>query len=103
MLANGNAAPLIDVVGYRIGRAPAIYECDDGIHRTVAAREAGCKIKARIKGYHQLQPKRFIILRGNLWHPDPSHPGWLQQIVAVNEDMRPVLHTLGVAEWQEPY
>jgi|SRR5215471_383162 len=34
-----------------------IYECDDGIHRTVAARETGRKVKARIKGYHQLRPQ----------------------------------------------
>src|SRR5262249_35760856 len=54
MLANGDVAPPINVVGYRLGRGAAIYECEDGIHRTVAA---GRRVKAWIKGYCQLRPQ----------------------------------------------
>src|SRR5262245_52925558 len=43
-LAAGEAAPPISVVGFRFGRSPELYEPSDGIHRTVAAREAGMKI-----------------------------------------------------------
>jgi uncharacterized ParB-like nuclease family protein len=72
MLANGDIAPPINVVGYRIGGGTAIYECDDGIHRTIAARDAGRKVKARIKGYYELQPQMVMLYRGYLWRPDKS-------------------------------
>jgi hypothetical protein len=98
MLANGDIAP-IQVIGYRIGDGTALYECDDGIHRTTAAREAGRKIKAAIKGYYQLGAARnFIICRNQLWKPRPQEPGWLTHVADVTEDTRPVLIALGVVE-----
>jgi hypothetical protein len=96
MLANGDVAPSIDVIGFRIGGEAAIYECDDGIHRTIAARDAGRKVKARIKGYYQLRPQAFMLYKEHLWRPHPSQPGCWCQVVAVSADMRPLLHALGV-------
>jgi hypothetical protein len=99
LLASGDVAPPIVVIGYRLGRAAAIYECDDGIHRTVAARDAGRRVKARIKGYYQLRPQTFVLYKEHLWRPHPSQPGCLCQVVAVSTDMRPLLHALGVNAW----
>src|SRR5215472_17307635 len=47
MLAGGMRLPTIIVTGYRLGRR-YWYIPSDGIHRTVAAREAGRRIRARI-------------------------------------------------------
>ena len=98
MLANGDVAPPINVVGYRLGRGAAIYECEDGIHRTVAA---GRRVKAWIKGYYQLRPQTLVLYRGFLWRPHPSQPECWQQVVDVSADMRPLLHMLGVADFLE--
>jgi len=97
-LANGDVAPPIDVVGYRLGDGTAIYDCEDGIHRTAAAREAGRKVKALIKGYYQLRPQALVLYRGFLWRPHPSQPECWQQVADVSADMLPLLHALGVKE-----
>ena len=95
MLANGDVAPPIKVVGYRIGNGTAIYDCEDGIHRTAAARAAGRKVKALIKGYYQLRPQALVLYKGSLWRPCPEG---LQQVADVSADMLPLLHALGVRE-----
>jgi len=95
MLANGDVAPSIVVVGYRLGNGTAIYDCEDGIHRTAAARAAGCKVKALIKGYYQLRPQALVLYKGSLWRPCPEG---LQQVADVSADMLPLLHALGVRE-----
>jgi hypothetical protein len=37
------------------------WTLDDGRHRTVAARERGRKVRARIKGYKIVRPESFAI------------------------------------------
>jgi hypothetical protein len=101
MLANGDVAPPIKVVGYRIGNGAAIYRCEDGIHRTAVARAAGRKVKALIKGYCQLRPQTLVLYGGFLWRPYPSQPECWQQVADVSADMRPLLHMLGVADFLE--
>ena len=101
-LANDDVAPPIDVVGYRLGKGAAIYGLEDGAHRTAAAREAGRKVKALIKGYYQLQPQTLVLYRGFLWRPcPPPQPEcsecW-QQVADVSADMLPLLQALGVRE-----
>jgi hypothetical protein len=101
MLAAGDIAPPIDVVGYRLGKGVAIYDCEDGIHRSTAAREAGRKVKARITGYYQLRPQALVLYKEFLWRPEPDHPRWpgsWRQVADVSADMRPLLLTLGVPE-----
>jgi hypothetical protein len=65
-LADGKKAPAIRVIGFRLGRA-VLYAPEDGIHRTVAAREAGQEIKARIQGQYRVSPNAFLIAHGCLW------------------------------------
>jgi hypothetical protein len=63
-LAAGEQAPAIAVVGFRIGRL-ALYDVSDGLHRAVAHREAGRKVKARISGYHRIEPSRYVLAAGS--------------------------------------
>jgi hypothetical protein len=65
------------------------------IHRTVAAREAGRKVKARIKGYCRLMPSAFAVHDGWLWRRQAD--GRLRSVAAIDEAERKVLLVLGVA------
>jgi hypothetical protein len=67
-LAAGEKAPAIRVVGFHLpDRAPPIFDPSDGIHRTVAARERGLRVKAKVTGFYQVKPHDFAICRGFLW------------------------------------
>jgi hypothetical protein len=68
-LAAGPKAPAITVVGFHLPPrgTPPIYDPSDGIHRTVAAREAGRRVKARITGYYVVDPQRHQIQESGLW------------------------------------
>lgn len=99
LLAAGENAPSIQVVGYRLGREPAIYVVGDGIHRTVAAREVGRRIKARIGGYYRLQPASFVLRHDYLCRPVSRDT--LQVIKDVTAEERAVLMALGVRDMIE--
>jgi hypothetical protein len=94
LLAGGEPAPAISVVGLRIGRT-MLYDVADGHHRTVAHREAGRKVKARISGYHRIEPAQFVLWRDRLWRQagDGLH---MVGIEPVPDDLRSVLLALGV-------
>jgi hypothetical protein len=66
LLAAGELAPAITVVGWRLGRH-VFYGVTDGMHRTVAHREAGLKVKARITGYGEAQPAAHVLWDDILW------------------------------------
>jgi hypothetical protein len=105
LLANGEAAPPIVVIGYRLGSDPALYSPEDGIHRTMAAREAGRKVKARIKGYYHLAPRAFVLANGRMlpgagdkwWLLKPQAGGW-QGVSEIDASVRPILKVLGGIE-----
>lgn len=60
-LAAGEQAPPIAVVGFRLGRRLVLYGVSDGMHCTVAHREAGQRIKARIGGHYLVEPTGHAI------------------------------------------
>ena len=94
-LAAGEQAPAIAVVGFRLHRRRVLYGVSDGMHRTVAHREAGRKVKAEIGGYYSVQPARYALHRDQLWHCEGD--GLLMAgLEAVPDDLRPVLLALGV-------
>jgi hypothetical protein len=94
-LAAGERAPAIKVVGYRWNSDWTLYEPSDGIHRTVAAREAGQKVKAKISGYYLLKPQQFVVNQEDLWRRTAR--GELQHVDATSEVERAALAALGVA------
>ena len=61
--AAGEQAPAISVVGFRLGPRRVLYGVSDGMHRTVAHREAGRKVKAKIGGYYFVEPTRHALWR----------------------------------------
>jgi uncharacterized ParB-like nuclease family protein len=96
-LAAGEQAPAISVVGFRIGRSAVLYDVADGMHRTIAHREAGQKIKARISGYHRIEPSRYVLWQDHLWRQEKTglHRADLEP---VPKDLRHVLRVLGVQD-----
>ena len=79
----------------RLHRRRVLYGVSDGMHRTVAHREAGRKVKAEIGGYYSVQPARYALHRDQLWHCEGD--GLLMAgLEAVPDDLRPVLLALGV-------
>ena len=65
------------------------------MHRTVAHREAGRKVKAKIGGYYPVEPTRYALWRDHLWRREN---GGLRMLgmKAVSEELRLVLLALGV-------
>lgn len=96
-LAAGEQAPPISVVGFRIGRRAVLYDVSDGKHRTVAHREAGLKIKARINGYHEIEPPLYVLWRDRLWRQDGDGLR-MTDIEPIPENLRRVLLALGVQD-----
>lgn len=94
-LAAGLQAPPISVVGFRLGRRRVLYGVSDGMHRTVAHREAGLKVKARVAGYHLVEPARHVLWQDCLWRREGQG---LRMLVDVPDELRPVLLELGVLE-----
>ena len=94
-LAAGEQAPPINVIGFRLGPRLVLYGVSDGMHRTVAHREAGKTIKARIGGYHPIEPERFVLWRDHLWRREGAELR-MEGIGDLSEDLRPVLLALGV-------
>lgn len=96
-LAAGEQAPAISVVGFRISRSEMLYDVSDGRHRTVAHREAGRKIKARISGYHRIEPSHHVLWRDRLWRQEGDGLRIID-IEPVPEDLRRILLALGVRD-----
>lgn len=94
-LAEGEQAPAIAVVGFRLGRRRVLYGVSDGMHRTVAHREAGRKIKAKIGGYYPVEPTRHALWRDHLWRREGSGLRMLG-MEAVPDELRLVPLALGV-------
>lgn len=92
-LAAGLQAPPIAVVGFRLGRRRVLYGVSDGMHRTVAHREAGRKVKARIGGYHLIEPARHALWKDHLWRREGQG---LRMIVDAPDELHPILVALGV-------
>ena len=95
-LAAGERAPAIRVVGYRYNSDWTIYEPSDGIHRTIAARNAGKHVKAKITGYYSIRPNQFVIRREDLWALRAAHE--LEHVDEISEAERAALLALGVGE-----
>jgi hypothetical protein len=96
-LAAGERAPVISVVGFRWNSDWTIYEPSDGIHRTVAARDVGRRIKAKITGYYQIKPQLFIVWRKRLWRL-PHNPDRPDFVGEPNDAERAALLALGVQQ-----
>jgi hypothetical protein len=95
LLAAGEQAPAISVVGFRINRRGTLYDVSDGNHRTIAAREAGRTIRARISGYYAIVPAAHVLWRDHLWRRDGGR--WrLADLEPLPEDQRAILIALGV-------
>jgi hypothetical protein len=94
-LAAGEEAPAISVVGFRISRRGALYGVSDGNYRTIAAREAGQKIRARISGTHSIIPAEHRLRRDHLWRREGGR--WrMADFEPVPEDLQAILMALGV-------
>ncbi|MGE7157023.1 hypothetical protein ACQKJ1_25180 [Methylorubrum rhodesianum] len=98
-LAVGRQAPAIAVVGFRLPARRVLYGVSDGLHRTVAHREAGLKVKARIGGYHRVEPAAHVLWKGFLWRREGQG---LRQIDEAPDELRPTLLALGVEELPSP-
>jgi hypothetical protein len=95
LLAAGEQAPAISVVGFRIGGRGLLYDASDGMHRTIAAREAGRTIRARISGYYAIVPAAHVLWRDHLWRRDGGR--WrMADFEPVPEDLQAILMALGV-------
>lgn len=94
-LAHGEQAPAIAVVGFRLNRRRVLYGVSDGMHRTIAHRETGRKVKAKISGYYPVEPGRHVLCRDHLWCREAAGLR-MQGIGAVPEDLHPVLLAFGV-------
>jgi hypothetical protein len=94
-LAAGEQAPAISVVGFRLGRYRVLYGVSDGMHRTVAHRETGRKVKAKIGGYYPIEPTRHALWRNHLWRREDGGLRLLG-METVLEDLRLILLALGV-------
>lgn len=92
-LAAGLQAPPIAVVGFRLGRRQVFYGVSDGMHRTVAHREAGRKVKARIGGYHRVEPTPHALWQDHVWRREEQG---LRMIGDAPDELHPVLLALGV-------
>ena len=99
-LAAGEQAPAISVVGFRIGRGAVLYDVSDGMHRTIAHREAGRKIKARISGYYRIEPSRYVLWRGHLWRQEKNRL-YRADLEPVPEKLWQILQVLGVQDRNE--
>jgi len=123
-LAAGEQAPPIVVVGARLGagrvlvperpllrfRKVTLYHVDDGMHRTIAAREYGLKkIKARITGYWDTDNfaslkeldrdgKLYLIKRAITFEKESPLKKLFSQRIAypVQEELLQILLALGV-------
>ena len=103
LLAAGEKAPPIRVSRYWI-RGEALYTVADGMHRTIAARQAGRKrITAVIGGEVQCHPERYLLERstGRLWREVPPDK---RLITLVQSDIGPelaaALVAVGVREFE---
>lgn len=94
-LAQGEQAPAIAVVGFRLDRRRVLYGVSDGMHRTIAHREAGRRITAKISGYCPVEPGRHVLDRDYLWCREAEELR-MQGIGAIPEELRPVLLGLEV-------
>jgi hypothetical protein len=95
-LSAGERAPAISVVGYRWDSDWTIYEPSDGIHRTVAARDAGKRVKAKITGYHYVRPAQFLVCDDDLWRRVSGDR--LEHVDAIVDAERAALAALGVPQ-----
>jgi uncharacterized ParB-like nuclease family protein len=96
-LAEGTPAPRIKVVGLRRKGHPTLYAVGDGMHRTIAAMEAGRRtIRAEIRGWYDCDPTRFLLWRGCLYGTT-GHPYNHQAVThRMSETTRAELVSLGV-------
>ena len=92
-LAAGLEAPAINVVSSRIALQQVFYGVSDGMHRTVAHREAGVRVKARIGGYNLIEPVWYTLRQAQVWRREGQGS---RAVTDVPEGLRPVLLTLGV-------
>ena len=103
LLAAGEKAPPIHVSRYWLC-GEALYSVADGMHRTIAARQAGRqRIIARIGGEVQCHPERYMLERstGRLWREVPPDK---RLITLVQSDIGPelaaALVAVGVREFE---
>jgi hypothetical protein len=94
-LAAGEKAPAIRVVGYRWNSDWTIYDPSDGIHRTIAARDAGRRVKAKITGYNHIRPQQFVLCDFDLWREIDARDR-LEHVDAVSAEEHCALSALGV-------
>lgn len=94
-LAAGEHAPAIAVVGLRLERRQVLYGVSDGMHRTIAHREACRKVKAEIGGYYLVEPTRYALHGDHLWRRK-GEGMCMAGIEAVPEELRSALLALGV-------
>lgn len=74
-LENGSLAPRIRVAEVRRKGQPTLYTVDDGMHRTIAAREADMKmIRAEVTGWITSDPARFFLFQGVLYDTVADNP-----------------------------
>lgn len=84
-LEEGNVAPRIRVMEVRRPGHPTIYTVEDGMHRTVAARDAEMKtIRAEVTVWITCDPARFFLFQGVLYDTVADNP----------DDYRLVTHRL---------
>jgi len=82
--------------GYRF-RCLTLYGVIDGMHRTIAHREAGKRIKAKIEGYRSIEPQSYLLWRDRLWRvSDGSGDGFIR-----DQKCCEILHALGVATGEQ--
>ena len=72
-----------------------LYGVSDGMHRTIAHREAGQKVKAKISGYYRVEPEWHVLSQHHLWRREGEGLR-MTGIGATPEELHPILLALGV-------
>jgi len=102
LLAAGHQAPPITVSRYWL-HGEALYTVADGMHRTVAARQAGRqRIRAKITSEIECHPEHFVIdgASGRLWRGQPGEQ-WLELVLwDIEPELAAALVAVGVRQLQ---
>ncbi len=102
LLAAGHQAPPITVSRYWL-HGEALYNVSDGMHRTMAARQAGRqRIRARITSEIECHPERHLLesANGKLWLETPGDQ-WLKLVMwDIEPELAAALLAVGVRQLQ---
>ena len=101
LLAAGEKAPPIRVSRYWL-HGEALYSVADGMHRTIAARQAGRqRIRAVIGSEVQCHPERYLIelATGRMWRAPEPGDRWLKMVSCdIAPEVAAALVAVGVRE-----